>query len=113
MKIWLDAQLSPKFSDWLNMRFPVEAKAVRDLELLDAEDKKIFFAVKQVHATVMTKDSDFIDLLERYDAPPQIIWITCGNTSNDYLKRVLGTNLSQALELLNCGEKLVEISDTW
>jgi len=113
MKIWLDAQLSPKLSDWLNTKFAVETKAVRDLGLLNAEDEEIFFAAKKANAVIMTKDSDFVDLLERYDSPPQIIWITCGNTTNDYLRQILGKNLSQALKLLNFGEKLIEMSDTW
>lgn len=58
----------------------------------------------------MTKDSDFVDLVERLEAPPQIIWLTCGNTSNDQLREILGSTLPEALELLRSGEKLVEIS---
>lgn len=57
----------------------------------------------------MTKDSDFVQLLDQYGAPPQIIWLTCGNTSNANLKLVLGHTLTQALALLEAGEKLVEI----
>jgi predicted nuclease of predicted toxin-antitoxin system len=57
-----------------------------------------------------TKDSDFIDLSNRFGAPPQIIWLTCGNTSNNRLKEILNATLLQALELLDSGEILVEIS---
>ncbi|EDN66630.1 conserved hypothetical protein [Beggiatoa sp. PS] len=81
----------------------MEAKAVRDLELRDGEDKDIFFAAKQAKAIMMTKDYDFIDLLERYDVPPQVIWITCGNTSNQSLKQILLKTLPQALTLLASG----------
>jgi len=58
----------------------------------------------------MTKDSDFVDLVNRLEAPPQIIWLTCGNTSNARLREVLISTLPDALELLQAGEKLVEIS---
>jgi predicted nuclease of predicted toxin-antitoxin system len=58
----------------------------------------------------MTKDHDFIPLLDRLGAPPQIIWITCGNTSNARLKEILKATLPKALQLLEAGEKLVEIS---
>lgn len=58
----------------------------------------------------MTKDSDFVDLVERLEAPPQIIWLTCGNTSNARLCEILNSILPNALELLSSGEKLVEIS---
>ncbi len=58
----------------------------------------------------MTKDSDFVDLVDRLGEPPQIIWLTCGNTSNARLREILSSVLSEALELLRSGEKLVEIS---
>ncbi len=59
----------------------------------------------------MTKDNDFVLLLDRLGPPPQILWITCGNTSNTHLKNILKDNLAKAVELLQQGERLVEISD--
>jgi len=59
----------------------------------------------------MTKDSDFLFLLDQLGPPPQILWITCGNSSNTHLKKILKSRLSEALELLEHGERLVEISD--
>jgi predicted nuclease of predicted toxin-antitoxin system len=58
----------------------------------------------------MTKDSDFVLLLDRFGAPPKIIWLTCGNTSNASLKEILTKQLSQAIEFLERGEDLVEIN---
>ena len=58
----------------------------------------------------MTKDRDFVDLVDRYGVPPQIIWLTCGNTSNTRLREILSATLPDALELLRSGEMLVEIS---
>jgi predicted nuclease of predicted toxin-antitoxin system len=58
----------------------------------------------------MTKDRDFVDLVERYGSPPQVIWLTCGNTSNARLKEILTATLPDALELLRSGERLVEIT---
>ncbi len=57
----------------------------------------------------MTKDSDFVDLVDRLGSPPQIIWLTCGNTSNARLREILSSVLPEALKLLHSGEKLVEI----
>ena len=59
----------------------------------------------------MTKDSDFLVLLDKFGPPPQILWITCGNTSNPRLKEVLRTSFPRAVDLLLQGERLVEISD--
>lgn len=76
----------------------------------DAEDLKIFKAAKAQDVILMTKDSDFVDLVGRLDAPPKIIWLTCGNTSNIRLKEILNITLLDALEFLETGEKLVEIN---
>ena len=110
MKIWIDAQMSPAIATWISSNYAVSAVAIRDLGLRDAKDKKIFEAARQEKAVVMTKDSDFVLLLDRMGPPPQVLWVTCGNTSNVRLKEVLANTLPKALDLLNLGEKLVEIS---
>ena len=112
MNIWIDAQISPAMALWMKSHFDVNAVTVRDLGLRDATDRQIFLAAKQDQAVVMTKDSDFVLLLDRLGPPPQIIWITCGNTSNTRLKEILTTTLPKALELLSSGENLVEIHAT-
>lgn len=57
----------------------------------------------------MTKDSDFVMLLEEFGPPPRVIWLTCGNTSNARLKQILTNALPRAIELLESGEPLVEV----
>jgi len=109
MRIWVDAQMSPAIATWISSNYAVIAVAIRDLGLRDAKDKEIFEAARQEKAVVMTKDSDFVLLLDKLGAPPQIIWVTCGNTSNARLKEVLTNTLTKALDLLNLGERLVEI----
>jgi predicted nuclease of predicted toxin-antitoxin system len=108
--IWIDAHLSPAISTWISNAFGVTAIALRDLGLRDAEDPEIFEAAKSQGVILMTKDSDFVDLVDRLDSPPQIIWLTCGNTSNARLKEILSSTLPDALKLLQAGERLVEIN---
>jgi predicted nuclease of predicted toxin-antitoxin system len=110
MTIWVDAHLPPAIATWIASTFGVEAIALRELGLRDAEDLEIFEAAKAQEAIVMTKDSDFVDLVARLGAPPQIIWLTCGNTSNLRPREILSKTLPRALELLAAGETLVEIS---
>ena len=110
MTIWVDAQMSPAIAAWISSNFSVTAVAIRDLGLRDAEDKEIFEAARRDNTIVMTKDSDFVLLLDRLGAPPQVIWITCGNTSNARLKEILTNTLPKTLELLKSGEELVEIN---
>jgi predicted nuclease of predicted toxin-antitoxin system len=87
MRIWIDAQMSPAIATWISNNYGVSAVAIRDLGLRDAKDKGIFDAARQGKAVVMTKDSDFVQLLDKLGPPPQVIWVTCGNTSKCALVR--------------------------
>ena len=72
MKIWIDAQLPPTLAQWIQKTFDLEAFALRDLGLRDAADREIFAAARAENAVIMTKDSDFVDLVCRLGSPPQI-----------------------------------------
>jgi predicted nuclease of predicted toxin-antitoxin system len=111
MKLWVDAQLSPSIARWFHDPPEVEAFAVRDLGLREARDRQIFLAARQASAIVVTKDVDFVRLLEELGPPPQVVWITCGNTSTARLWQILITAWPPAKALLARGEPLVEISD--
>ena len=112
MTLWIDAHLSPLIAAWLTWTFAdVQAVPLRDLGLRDAEDEEIFQAAKAAGAVVLTKDADFRHLLDRFGPPPQVLWLTCGNTSNEKLQEVLRTTLPAALELLAAGEPLIEIGN--
>jgi len=89
----------------------VDAYSVKYLGLRDARDGEIFMAARASSAVVLTKDSDFVRLLHEHGPPPQILWITLGNTSNSRMKEVLRRTLPSALALLHRGEPLVEISE--
>ena len=75
--IWVDAQLPPVLSRWIEE----------------------------------TKDEDFLQLQERRGAPPQLVWLTCGNLSNRQLKQLLLSRWKRTVELLRAGEPLVEINE--
>jgi predicted nuclease of predicted toxin-antitoxin system len=108
--IWVDAHLSPALAAWITTEFKHQAQAVRDLGLRQAKDPQIFAAARQPGIIILTKDADFPDMVERLGPPPQVIWLTCGNTSNAALRVLLARALPRALELLAGGESLVEIS---
>lgn len=110
MILWLDAQLPPALAPWLSRRFDVTATHVRELGLRDAADRTLFAAAREAKAVVLTKDSDFVALVERQGPPPQIVWLTVGNTSNAALRAILETTWPRVAPLLQAGEPLVEIS---
>ena len=109
MTIWLDEHLSPQLASWIVQTFGCEAVHIRDLGLARAEDQHVFHAARQANAFLLTKDADFIALLERFGPPPHVIWLTCGNTSNANLKRSLQRSLQAAVGALEGGEAVVEI----
>jgi predicted nuclease of predicted toxin-antitoxin system len=94
MTIWIDAQILPALARWLSERFAIESRHVKELDLVEASGPSIFQAAKLADAVVLTKDRDFI---------------TCGNTSNREMVRILGATFEKAYALLVAGEAVVEI----
>lgn len=111
MIVWLDAQLPPSIAAWITATFGIEAHAVRDLGLRNAKDPSIFQSARDVGAVMMTKDSDFVEMLQRLGPPPKVLWITSGNTTNARLRQILAHELPSAIIRLKSGESLVEIGD--
>ena len=109
MTVWVDAHLSPRIARGISANFPVTTQPLREVGLRDAEDDDIFSAARAAGVIVLTKDSDFVRLLEQHGSPPKILWLTCGNTSDAALQQILGRHLATALSLLDGGEDLVEI----
>ena len=66
---------------------------------------------RPANAIVMTKDADFVQLLERSGPPPSIIWLTCGNTSSTRLRELLLVAWPRIAELIRSGEPMVEFSE--
>lgn len=112
MTIRLDAQLPPALAPCLVANFGVDCRAVRDLGLRDADDQTIFQAARDAgDVIILSKDSDFVDLVLRLGAPPQILWLTCGNLTNRRLRGLLQDVFADAMALLADGGLVVEIAD--
>jgi predicted nuclease of predicted toxin-antitoxin system len=107
---WVDAQLPPLLAAWLSEQFHVEAFSLRELGLRDAADEAIFQAAQKQGIIIVSKDSDFVELVSRYGPPPQLIWVTCGNVTNRQLQVVFNKTFASSLELLASGQVIVEIS---
>ena len=110
--IWVDAQIAPALAGWMRDVLGLDAIAVRDLGLRHAEDPIIFERARAVGAVVLSKDSDFVDLVLRHGPPPQIVWLTCGNTSNAALRTLFSKTWPRVAALLAANEPLVEIGGT-
>ncbi|MCF2491669.1 DUF5615 family PIN-like protein [Dyadobacter sp. CY347] len=107
--IILDAHIPPSLASWISSNYDIECYSAKFLNLCGAEDKEIFMLARARNAIVITKDDDFVSLLNRNGSPPRVIWLTCGNTSKDRLREILSDKLLQALALLKQTD-LVEIT---
>ncbi len=109
MRVWVDAQLPPRLARRLSTECAVDALHLQDLGLNCATDVDIFLAAREAGAVVLTKDADFVRLLEQRGAPPQVVWITLGNVTNDALWSAVQLAWTRIRTLLEQNEPLVEL----
>ena len=69
--VWVDAQLPPALARWLRQTHAVDAWHVEDVQQLVTDDPAIFAGRAGRAAVVVTKDEDFVELVERLGPPPQ------------------------------------------
>jgi predicted nuclease of predicted toxin-antitoxin system len=91
------------------LRFSLNVFHAQDLGLVPASDQQVFLAAREAGAVLVTKDRDFVKLLGRMGRPPQILWVTCGNTSNRRMRVVMESSFGRAAALFAAGEPMVEV----
>lgn len=109
VNVWIDAQLPPSLAEFLRNSFGVGARHVLGLGLVSASDRAIFSAARAANVIVLTKDRDFVRLLEEQGPPPRVLWLTTGNISNSDLCQALAASWARIEELFAGGEQLVEV----
>lgn len=87
--------------------YGVEALS-RDMGLRDASDIEIFQA-----ASGASRSGQQGQRLRRIGQPPwlppQLLWVTCGNVTNEKLHAVFGKTFPDALASLAAGQAIVEV----
>jgi predicted nuclease of predicted toxin-antitoxin system len=63
----------------------------------------------ELAVVLISKDSDFVDMVSRFGPPPQLLWVTCGNVTHRRLQTVFGSAGRAAINLLAEGQAIVEI----
>ena len=69
----IDAQLPTSLVPFLRENFSI--KAIHVNELKERRDEDIFFLARKMNALILTKDSDFEELVRIHKLPPKIIFI--------------------------------------
>lgn len=111
MIVWLDAQLPPALALWMRQNLSLDARTLKELGLRDAKDRDIFAAARDAGVVLISKDIDFVELVQAQGPPPQVIWLTCGNVTNARLCAVISSAWPKVAGLLASGEPVVELGD--
>ncbi len=81
IKLLLDENISFKVAKGIKEFFE-EVNHLSDLRLINSSDIDIWQYAKNNHYSIITFDSDFIDLSLLYGFPPKVIWLRMGNSSS-------------------------------
>ena len=107
---WIDAQLPPALARWIGVRGGL-ATHIMDIGLLKSPDREIFTQARAAQCVVITKDEDFVRLLEQHGPPPQVVWVTVGNVRNAVLLDLFERVWDEVCRQLDANEALVEVAD--
>jgi predicted nuclease of predicted toxin-antitoxin system len=88
MKLLLDHNLSPKLVDGLKDRFPGTLH-VRQVRLNQASDLEVWEFARAGDFILVSKDSDFSDLMVLRGHPPKLVWLRVGNCKTSFIEAVL------------------------
>jgi predicted nuclease of predicted toxin-antitoxin system len=109
VKFLVDANLPPALARWLASEGH-EAYHVSDLGLEGMSDRAIWKHAAETHASVVTKDEDFV-LLQALDRTgPAVVWIRIGNAARRVLLRRLPARWPSVVSAIERGEKIIVVS---
>jgi predicted nuclease of predicted toxin-antitoxin system len=108
VKFLVDANLPPDLARWIG-DLGHEATYVDDvLARAPALDDAVWRYAQAHSLTIISKDSDFIDLSGRNDGP-QVVWVRCGNLKLAVFRNWFGQRAAEMLELVEQGERIIEL----
>jgi predicted nuclease of predicted toxin-antitoxin system len=110
MKLLFDQNISHRIINLVQQEFP-NAQQVRHLNLENYTDNQLWQFAKENDFSIVTFDSDFIDITTLKGTPPKIIWLRLGNTSTISIANKIISNKSQIYDfLLSADSAFMEIT---
>lgn len=100
MKLLFDENLSYKLVHRLSDIF-ADSRHVKDVQLENENDLKIWEFAKSHNFAIVTKDSDFVDFINIKGYPPYLIWIRSNNVRVKEVEKIIRDN---AIRILNSFE---------
>lgn len=98
MKLLFDHNLSPRLVSRLADLFP-ESVHVYTLAMDQADDRELWAYAQNNRFTIVTRDSDYNELLVLKGFPPKVIWIRRGNCSTTEIETILRSHFSDIQDL--------------
>ena len=92
MKLLFDQNLPPKLTKYFE-----NAVHLRDIQLETSDDLIVWEYAKSKSFTIVTKDSDFNNIVSLYGFPPKVVWLRKGNCSTSQIIEML----SEHTEVIN------------
>ena len=108
MNFLVDAQLPPGLAGWLTEEGHT-ATHVNEIFLTAAEDPEIWDHALKSSSIIITKDEDFSERLSRTTDGPVVVWLRIGNATNRNLFQWLKPRWESVMQLLEDGNRLVEV----
>ncbi|MFN5513948.1 MAG: DUF5615 family PIN-like protein [Cyanobacteriota bacterium] len=100
MKLLFDHNLSPKLARRLADLFP-NSTHVYTIGLDEADDRKVWDYAQRHDFIIVTRDSDYNELLTFRGFPPKVIWVRRGNCSTNEVEFILRTHAANIQTLTN------------
>lgn len=103
MKLLFDQNISQKIVAYLHAQFSGSQQVVQ-IGLENASDYVIFEFARSNHFSIVTFDSDFVDLSIVKGTPPKIIWLRTGNLTTKTISDLLLKNATSIQNFLDSNE---------
>lgn len=101
-EIWIDMHISPIIAKWLSEETGWIVKSSYTLQFNTVEDLTIYYKAKESGRVILiSKDSDFPEIISRLGSPPKLIVINIGNCSNKEMWSFIKSRIYKAVEILN------------
>jgi predicted nuclease of predicted toxin-antitoxin system len=110
MKFIVDTQLPPALASFISNKgydcihtiFYEEGHLLKDKEIIS-------IAISEGRA-IITKDADFKDNFIAKGTPPEVLYLTFGNSTNQELLSYFKSHLNRVMELFTSGAEFVEFN---
>lgn len=100
-EIWLDANISPIIAKWMADHTGLAVKSAYILSLQSLSDQELYMKAKDSgNVIIISKDTDFPELISRQGSPPKLILLKIGNCSNKSLWNFLKQSIPEAISIL-------------